>query len=117
MSPVLAAVFNNHQAAERVRTQLIKDGFPTDRVGLTPPAELGQAGLTPADQVPEKLSQYFHLRDRQEVMNSGERVREDCEGQPLAVPSRAAPSRVPRIRAWRSRAAAMVSLCASKGLL
>jgi hypothetical protein len=46
-------------AAERVRTRLVQDGFPTDRVELTSCEELGDAGLAPKERVPEKLTQYF----------------------------------------------------------
>jgi hypothetical protein len=59
MSAVLAAVFSDHARAERVRTRLVMDGFPTDRVELTSRRELGQARVEPAHQVDEKLRQYF----------------------------------------------------------
>ena len=59
MSAVLAALFSDHETAERVRTRLVSDGFPTDRVELTSCRELGQAGLSPAAPVSEKLLQYF----------------------------------------------------------
>ena len=48
MGAVLLAVFKNHASAERVRSGLIRDGFPTDRVELTSQAEPGQAGIEPA---------------------------------------------------------------------
>lgn len=60
MSAVLAAVFNDHAAADAVRTRLVKDGFPTDRVELTSREELGQAKLSPAEDVDAKLEKYFH---------------------------------------------------------
>ena len=44
MSAVLLAVFNDYEAAERVRLTLFRDGFPTDRVELTATCELGRAG-------------------------------------------------------------------------
>ena len=47
MSAVLVAIFNDHAAAEGVRTRLVKDGLPTDRVELTSCQELGQAKLVP----------------------------------------------------------------------
>ena len=59
MSAVLAAVFSNHQAAEAVRTRLVSDGFPTDRVELTSSQELGQARLVPSPGLADKLTQYF----------------------------------------------------------
>jgi len=59
MSAVLAAVYDSHGAAEQVRIRLFHDGFPTDRVELTSPRELGQAKLAPAADVQDKLTQYF----------------------------------------------------------
>jgi hypothetical protein len=59
MSAVLAAVFSDHIAADQVRTRLVSDGFPTDRVELTSREELGHAKLVPASSVAEKLSHYF----------------------------------------------------------
>ena len=35
MSAVLLAVFNDYETADRVRLELFRDGFPTDRVDLT----------------------------------------------------------------------------------
>jgi hypothetical protein len=45
MSAVLLGVFAEYEAAERVRVELARDGFPTDRVELTAGCELGRAGL------------------------------------------------------------------------
>ena len=59
MSAVLAAIFNDHATAEGVRTRLVKDGFPTDRVELTSHQELGQAKLVPRGTLEEKLTEYF----------------------------------------------------------
>jgi hypothetical protein len=59
MSAVLAAIYDNHEAAEEVRVRLVNDGFPTDRVELTSRQELGQAKLVPTADVGEKLTQYF----------------------------------------------------------
>lgn len=59
MSAVLVAVFADHAAAEGVRTRLVKDGFPTDRVELTSAQELGHAKLVPRDSLGEKLAEYF----------------------------------------------------------
>ncbi len=49
MSAVLLAVFNDYEAAERVRVTLVRDGFPTDRVELTASCELGRCAFEPAD--------------------------------------------------------------------
>jgi hypothetical protein len=54
MSAVLLAVFNDYDAADRVRVTLVRDGFPTDRVHLTAACELGCAGLEPASSAHAK---------------------------------------------------------------
>jgi hypothetical protein len=68
MSALVVALYDNHAAAERVRTQLVKEGFPTDRVELTSTAEPGQAAVVgPADNLNEQLQEYFsRLFDREE---------------------------------------------------
>jgi hypothetical protein len=59
MSAVVAALFADHRTADNVRTRLVKEGFPTDRVSLTSRQEPGQAEVVPADSIPEKLKQHF----------------------------------------------------------
>jgi hypothetical protein len=59
MSAVLAALFSNHEVAVGVRTRLVTDGFPTDRVELTSRKEAQQAKLVPADSMAEKLILHF----------------------------------------------------------
>ena len=59
MSAVLVAVFNEYGVADRVRTRLVGDGFPTDRVELTASCEPGRAGLHPATSARAKFLQYF----------------------------------------------------------
>lgn len=59
MSAVLLAVFNDYDSADRVRVDLIRDGFPTDRVELTASREPGRAGLQPAASPHDKFVQYF----------------------------------------------------------
>jgi hypothetical protein len=61
MSTVLVAIFNDHGVAVEVRTRLVKDGFPTDRVELTSCQELGQVKLVPRDNLGEQLTEYFRL--------------------------------------------------------
>jgi hypothetical protein len=58
MSAVLLAVFNRFADAERVRTRLVRDGFPTDRVELTARAEPGRAGEQPGS-ARQQFQQYF----------------------------------------------------------
>jgi hypothetical protein len=59
MSAVLLAVFKEYRRAEAVRTQLVREGFPTDRVELTASVEPGRAGLGPADTARTKFLHYF----------------------------------------------------------
>lgn len=61
MSAVLLAVFNEYKVAERVRVELVRDGFPTDRVELTAGCEPGRAGLEPADSPHGRFVQYFRI--------------------------------------------------------
>jgi hypothetical protein len=69
MSALIAALFCDHAAADRVRVHLGSGdaAFPTDRVHLTSGSEPGHAGLVPADSFSLKLQAYFHtLFDRDE---------------------------------------------------
>jgi hypothetical protein len=59
MSAVLLAVFDDYEAANRLRTELVRDGFPTDRVELTAACEPGRAGLQPAELPHAQFMQYF----------------------------------------------------------
>lgn len=59
MSAVLLAVFNDYAIADRVRMELVSDGFPTDRVDLTAGCEPGRAALEPADSPHGQFIQYF----------------------------------------------------------
>ena len=73
MSAVLIAAFRNHATAEKVRTSLVKDGFPTDRVELTSCQELGQVKLVPRAGTGEKLTEYFRNLFQNSAQGSGER--------------------------------------------
>ncbi len=59
MSAILLAAFHDHATGAEVRTRLVNDGFPTDRVQLTSCQELGQASLVPREGLSEKLTEYF----------------------------------------------------------
>jgi len=60
MSALVVALYDNHAAADRVRTRLVKEGFPTDRVQLTSSAEPGQAGfIGRARNLEAQLEEYF----------------------------------------------------------
>jgi hypothetical protein len=68
MSALVAALYDNHAAAEQVRTRLVREGFPTDRVRLTSLAEPGEAAIVgPSDNLEAQLEEYFsRLFDRDE---------------------------------------------------
>ena len=68
MSALILAVFNDCDAAERVRVSLVRDGFPTDRVEVTACGELGRAACQPASSPHDKCVQYF----RTLLRNKGE---------------------------------------------
>ena len=59
MSAVLLAVFHDAGQADQVRTLLVSDGFPTDRVELTAQGEPGRAGLQPGSSRAEQFRKYF----------------------------------------------------------
>jgi len=81
MSAVLLAVFGQHGDAERVRTRLVRDGFPTDRVELTSSAEPGRAGLHPAGSKRAKFMQYFRtLLTEEDERAFAEALAERVEG-------------------------------------
>jgi len=81
MTPVIVALFDDYGIADRVRTELVADGFPTDRVELTSLLETGQADSEPGDAFVARVSNYFHtLLDQTEEHNGdadafAERVR------------------------------------------
>lgn len=60
MTPVIVALFDDYGIADRVRTELVADGFPTDRVELTSLVETGQADSEPGDAFVARVSNYFH---------------------------------------------------------
>lgn len=79
MSAVLLAVFNDYGAADRVRIDLVRDGFPTDRVDLTAACDLGRAACVPGELPHTKCVQYFRTlfksdADRPYVEGLAERV-------------------------------------------
>ncbi len=60
MSALVVALYDNHAAADRVRTRLVSEGFPTDRVQLTSMSEPGQAAVVgPSDELEKQLEEYF----------------------------------------------------------
>jgi hypothetical protein len=81
MTPVIVALFDDYGIADRVRTELVADGLPTDRVELTSLVETGQADSEPGDAFVARVSNYFHtLMDQSEEHNGdaetlAERVR------------------------------------------
>jgi hypothetical protein len=70
MSAIVVALYDNHTAAERVRTRLVREGFPTDRVRLTSLNEPGEAAIVgPSDGFQAQLEEYFaDLFDRDDEL-------------------------------------------------
>ena len=60
MTPVIVALYEDYKVAKEVRTLLVADGFPTDRVELTSRAEHGQADAEPGESYRERVANYFH---------------------------------------------------------
>ncbi|MDB6044193.1 MAG: hypothetical protein JWM63_2744 [Gammaproteobacteria bacterium] len=60
MTPVIVALYDDYGIATRVRTQLVADGFATDRVEVTSRLEAGQADAEPGDAFGERVANYFH---------------------------------------------------------
>ena len=60
MTPVIVALFDDYGIADRVRTELVAGGFPTDRVQLTSLMETGQADAQPGDAFVARVANYFH---------------------------------------------------------
>ena len=59
MSALLLALYADSETAQRVRINLIQDGFPTDRVDLTEASDPGRASFEPAVSLHDKLVLYF----------------------------------------------------------
>jgi len=59
VAAVLVALYDSHAKAEQARTELVRDGFPTDRVELTSAAEPGAAGLIAAETASGRFRRYF----------------------------------------------------------
>lgn len=76
MTPVIVALFDDYGIADRVRTELVADGFPTDRVELTSLVETGQADSEPGDAFVARVSNYFHTL----IDQSGEQHDGEAEG-------------------------------------
>ncbi|HWZ64604.1 MAG TPA: hypothetical protein VNX02_16415 [Steroidobacteraceae bacterium] len=86
MSAVILAIFKQYSAADRVRTRLVSDGFPTDRVELTASEEPGRAGLQPAASVHDRFAGYFRtLLDKEEERSFVEALVERIESGAAAA--------------------------------
>ena len=60
MTPVIVALYDDPVIAERVRTQLMADGFSTDRVEVTSRVETAQADPEPGKYFADRVATYFH---------------------------------------------------------
>ena len=93
MSAFLLAVFNDYATADRVRTALVADGFPTDRVELTADCDRGRAAFAPADSPHDKFTLYFRaLFGRADEQEAAEHFTKcvDCGAAIVAVHARGA---------------------------
>ena len=80
MPAVLVALYDSHATAVRVRTQLVHEGFPTDRVDLASPGEPGPAGMIAAGSASDQFREYFESlfddeHDRRHAQCLADRVR------------------------------------------
>jgi hypothetical protein len=76
MTPVIVALYDDYGIATRVRTQLVADGFVTDRVEVTSRLEAGQTDAEPGDAFGERVANYFHtIFDQNQEQARGRRVR------------------------------------------
>jgi hypothetical protein len=83
MSAVMTAMFNDSGSAERVLLELIRDGFPTDRVDLTSDGEPGRARLAPARSPHDRFVRHFRAifaaQDEQPLAERfAERIEHGC---------------------------------------
>ncbi|HYK25287.1 MAG TPA: hypothetical protein VEV18_03440 [Steroidobacteraceae bacterium] len=86
MSAVMTAMFNDCGAAQQVLLELIRDGFPTDRVDLTSDGEPGRAGLAPAQSTHDRFVRHFRaIFTAQEEQPLAERLAEGIEHGAAAV--------------------------------
>lgn len=72
MTPVIVALFDDYGVADRVRTQLVAEGLPADRVELTSLLETGQADAEPGDAFVARPSNHFHTLLDQDEERQGE---------------------------------------------
>jgi hypothetical protein len=59
MQDLIVALYDDHATAVKVRTELVKDGFPTDRVELTSTHEHRQVEKGPAEAFENNVRDYF----------------------------------------------------------
>jgi len=108
MSAVLLAVFNEHGAAERVRTRLVGDGFPTDRVRADGVLRARRAGRIPQPSARARFVQYFRTLlseddERPFVELLVERVEGGARPSPFTRAARSKRWRAPRSSKPRGR--------------
>jgi len=59
MQDLIVVLYDEHATAVNVRTELVKDGLPTDRVALTSPHEHRQADKGPGAGFETNVKDYF----------------------------------------------------------
>lgn len=86
MSAVMLAVFDEYDTADRVRTRLVADGFPTDRVELTAARDPGHAGLIIEPSAHARFVQHFRtLLSRADESPFVERLASRIEAGAVAI--------------------------------
>src|SRR5262245_19883829 len=59
MQDIIVALYDDHTAAVAARTELVKDGFATDRIEVTSPVEHRQAHMGPSADSASNVPKYF----------------------------------------------------------
>ena len=67
MQDLIVALYDDHSRAVQVRTELVKDGFPTDRMQLTSLSEHRQADVGPSGAFAANLRDYFRTLSADDV--------------------------------------------------
>jgi hypothetical protein len=80
MSAVIIGLYADDKAAESVRSQLFKDGFPTDRIDMIAATNPGHAALVPAATAHEQFLLYFRkLFDHDDERPLAEKLTDSIE--------------------------------------
>ena len=70
MQDIIVALYDAHGSADAARTELVKDGFATDRIEVTSPQEHRQAAKGPATDFRTNVTDYFRTLSADETAAS-----------------------------------------------